>query len=158
MSPNLKLGLAGEYLAGSFLVRQFDEIYPAPPGSRFDFLCHLDGNHFRIQVKTTGSANKHHGSKWCRWDIKKKISNKKLYRVYSGDEVDIFAFVYLPGNIVIFQPNYRLNKTFQRKLDDITHVDSEKTLQNAIQTVLEVKCNISQDEPGILKKMWKVWG
>lgn len=156
MSPNLKLGLAGEYLAGSFLIREFDEIYPAPEGSRFDFLGHLNGEHFRIQVKTTGYATKHHGSHWCRWDIKKKVSNKKLYRVYAGDEVDVFCFVYLPENIAIFEPNYRLSKSYNRKLDDIRHTKAEKTLQNAIEAVRVSKFNRKSKSEDVENKWWKI--
>ena len=76
MPKNLKVGLAGEYLAASHLARIFDDIFPASSSSRFDFLCHRKNINFKIQVKTSNSTFKKNNSDWVRWDIKKKISNK----------------------------------------------------------------------------------
>lgn len=144
MSPNLKIGLAGEYLAASHLARYFDQIYPAASGSRFDFLCQSDIQ-VKVQVKTSDSIFAHHGSDWVRWDIKKKKSGTKNYRVYDGNEVDIFAFVYLSRDKVIFQPNYKLGKTFQKKVEYIKKVETQLTLSQSVEVIRDIKNAINEN-------------
>ena len=71
-----------------------------------------------------------------RWDIKKKISNKnKIFRTYDKDEVDIFAFVYLPLDKVIFLPNENLGKTYQKKLEFVKGFNAVESLKTAIEII-----------------------
>jgi len=134
MPPSQKIGRAGEYLAASYLIRQLDEIFESSPASRYDFLAIFNDNPYKIQVKTTASKFDHHSSDWVRWDINKKVNKKK--KTYSAEEVDIFAFVYLPLNIVEFIPNYKLGKTYQKKVEYLEEVDTLKSLRRAI-TILD---------------------
>jgi hypothetical protein len=157
MPKNLRIGLAGEYLAASHLARLFDDVFTAPSSSRFDFLCHKNNQNFKIQVKTTDSTFNHHGSDWVRWDIKKKKTNTKEYRTYDGEEVDIFAFVFLSRDKVIFEPNYNLGKTYQKKVEYIKTVNSQESLNRSVNLILEIKNNITEFEEDIkLKEQWQI--
>ena len=138
MAVQHKIGRSGEYLAASYLARIFDEVLSTSECSRYDFLCTSDQANIKVQVKTTNSTFDHHGSKWVRWDIKKRITNKDKHRVYSAEEVDVFAFVCLLNDTVVFKPNRRLGKTFQKKLEYIDTVDSMQSLELALE-VLELK-------------------
>ena len=138
MAVQHRIGRAGEYLAASYLARIFDEVLITSESSRYDFLCTSDQANIKVQVKTTNSTFDHHGSQWVRWDIKKKITNKNKHRVYSAEEVDVFAFVCLLNDTVVFKPNRRLGKTFQKKLEYIDTVDSMQSLELALE-VLELK-------------------
>jgi hypothetical protein len=159
MPKNLKVGLAGEYLAASHLARIFDDIFPASSSSRFDFLCHRKNINFKIQVKTSNSTFKKNNSDWVRWDIKKKISNKKEYRVYDGSEVDIFAFVFLKRDKVIFEPNYNLGKTYQKKVEYIKSVDTQESLKKSVNLIVEIKNKIiksTDDKDNFTKEKWLI--
>ncbi len=136
MPPFYRMGRAGEYLAASWLIRQLDEIYEASAPSRYDFLCTDKEFSYKIQVKTTSSLFEHHSSEWARWDINKKVNKTK--KVYSQDEVDIFGFVYLPLNIVEFVPNYKLGKTYQKKIEYLKDVDTLKSLRRSTTIINEI--------------------
>jgi len=135
MAVQHKIGRSGEYLAASYLARIFDEVLSTSESSRYDFLCTSDQANIKVQVKTTNSTFDHHGSKWVRWDIKKRITNKDKHRVYSAEEVDVFAFVCLLNDTVVFKPNRRLGKTFQKKLEYIDTVNSMQSLELALAAV-----------------------
>jgi len=136
MPPNYRIGRAGEYLAASWLIRQLDEVFEASPSSRYDFLCTNQEFAYKVQVKTTSSSFDHHSSEWVRWDINKKVN--KVKKTYSQDEVDIFGFVYLPLNIVEFIPNYKLGKTYQKKIEYLKDVDTLKSLRRSITIIDEI--------------------
>ncbi len=138
MSKQQRVGRAGEYLAASYLARIFDEVLTTSESSRFDFFCTSDTRNIKVQVKCTDTSFDHHGSQRVRWDIKKKVSGTKQYRLYAPEEVDLFAFVCLINDKVIFAANKNLGKTFQKKLDYIDTVDSMQSLKLALE-VLEVK-------------------
>jgi hypothetical protein len=138
MSKQQRVGRAGEYLAASYLARIFDEVLTTSESSRFDFFCTSDTRNIKVQVKCTDTSFDHHGSQRVRWDIKKKVSGTKQYRLYAPEEVDLFAFVCLINDKVIFAANKNLGKTFQKKLDYIDTVDSMQSLELALE-VLEVK-------------------
>ena len=138
MSKQQRVGRAGEYLAASYLARIFDEVLTTSESSRFDFFCTSDTKNIKVQVKCTDTSFEHHGSQRVRWDIKKKVSGTKQYRLYAPEEVDLFAFVCLINDKVIFAANKNLGKTFQKKLDYIDTVDSMQSLELALE-VLEVK-------------------
>jgi hypothetical protein len=140
MSKQQRVGRAGEYLAASYLARIFDEVLTTSESSRFDFFCTSDTRNIKVQVKCTDTSFDHHGSQRVRWDIKKKVSGTKQYRLYAPEEVDLFAFVCLINDKVIFAANKNLGKTFQKKLDYIDTVDSMQSLELALE-VLEVKTN-----------------
>ena len=140
MSKQQRVGRAGEYLAASYLARIFDEVLTTSESSRFDFFCTSDTRNIKVQVKCTDTSFDHHGSQRVRWDIKKKVSGTKQYRLYAPEEVDLFAFVCLINDKVIFAANKNLGKTFQKKLDYIDTVDSMQSLKLALE-VLEVKTN-----------------
>ena len=140
MSKQQSVGRAGEYLAASYLARIFDEVLTTSESSRFDFFCTSDTRNIKVQVKCTDTSFDHHGSQRVRWDIKKKVSGTKQYRLYAPEEVDLFAFVCLINDKVIFAANKNLGKTFQKKLDYIDTVDSMQSLELALE-VLEVKTN-----------------
>ena len=138
MSKQQRVGRAGEYLAASYLARIFDEVLTTSESSRFDFFCTSDTRNIKVQVKCTDTSFDHHGSQRVRWDIKKKVSGTKQYRLYAPEEVDLFAFVCLINDKVIFAANKNLGKTFQKKLDYIDTVDSMQSLELALE-VLEIK-------------------
>ena len=138
MSKQQRVGRAGEYLAASYLARIFDEVLTTSESSRFDFFCTSDTRNIKVQVKCTDTSFDHHGSQRVRWDIKKKVSGTKQYRLYAPEEVDLFAFVCLINDKVIFAANKNLGKTFQKKLDYIDTVDSMQSLELALE-VLEAK-------------------
>lgn len=138
MSKQQRVGRAGEYLAASYLARIFDEVLTTSESSRFDFFCTSDTRNIKVQVKCTDTSFDHHGSQRVRWDIKKKVSGTKQYRLYAPEEVDLFAFVCLINDKVIFAANKNLGKTFQKKLDYIDTIDSMQSLKLALE-VLEVK-------------------
>ena len=140
MSKQQRVGRAGEYLAASYLARIFDEVLTTSESSRFDFFCTSDTRNIKVQVKCTDTSFDHHGSQRVRWDIKKKVSGTKQYRLYAPEEVDLFAFVCLINDKVIFAANKNLGKTFQKKLDYIDTVDSMQSLELALE-VLEAKTN-----------------
>ena len=140
MSKQQRVGRAGEYLAASYLARIFDEVLTTSESSRFDFFCTSDTRNIKVQVKCTDTSFDHHGSQRVRWDIKKKVSGTKSYRTYAPEEVDLFAFVCLINDKVLFAANKNLGKTFQKKLDYIDTVDSMQSLELALE-VLEVKTN-----------------
>ena len=79
-------------------------------------------------------------SNWVRWDIRKKISNKdNEYRVYDEDEVDIFAFVCLFIDKVVFVPNKNVGKTYQKKVEFISEIQTLETLVSSAQVVRDLK-------------------
>ena len=138
MSKQQRIGRAGEYLAASYLARIFDEVLVTSESSRFDFFCTSDTRNIKVQVKCTDTSFDHHGSQRVRWDIKKKVSGTRQYRTYAPEEVDLFAFVCLINDKVIFAANRNLGKTFQKKLEYIDTVNSMQSLALALE-VLELK-------------------
>ena len=135
-----KTGLAREYLTASYLVRYFDDVFETSESARYDFLCIKDNINYKIQTKTTDSKFERNNSHWLRWDIKKKISNKKNdYRVYSQDEVDIFAFVYLSLDKVLFIPNRNTGKTYQKKVSFIEQANTLETLKSSTEAIRDLK-------------------
>ena len=74
MAFTQRIGRAGEYLAASFLIRHFEEVFEASSSSRYDYLAQSLTESYKIQVKTTESPFKHHSSTYVRWDIKKKVN------------------------------------------------------------------------------------
>jgi hypothetical protein len=131
----LKIGRAGEYLTASYLARYFDEVFECPSHSRYDFLGVLDSESYKFQVKTTASPFQRNKNKMVRWDIKKKISHTKKTRIYDKNEVDIFAFVYLPEDKIYFAANEKLGKTFQKRLECVKDFDPHKSLTTAIEII-----------------------
>lgn len=135
-----QIGRAGEYLTASYLCRYFDDVFTASEASRFDFLAVKDGCNYKIQVKTTNSPFIKNNNDWLRWDIKKKISNKdNEYRVYGEDEVDIFAFVCLFLDKIVFVPNKNVGKTYQKKVEFISEIQTLETLVSSAQVVRDLK-------------------
>tara|TARA_E500000318_G_scaffold31646_1_gene31399 strand:- start:5205 stop:5672 length:468 start_codon:yes stop_codon:yes gene_type:complete len=134
MTPN-QVGRAGEYLTASYLARYFDEIFECPSHSRYDFLAVLNNKSYKIQVKTSASPFERNNADWVRWDIKKKISNTGEQRLYNKEEVDIFAFVFLPSDKVTFAPNENLGKTYQKKLEFIKSFNPHESLKTAIEII-----------------------
>ena len=135
-----QIGRAGEHPTASYLFRYFDDVFTASESSRFDFLAVKDGCNYKIQVKTTNSPFVKNNNDWLRWDIKKKISNKdNEYRVYSEDEVDIFAFVCLFLDKVVFVPNKNVGKTYQKKVEFISEIQTLETLVSSAQVVRDLK-------------------
>lgn len=130
-----QVGRAGEYLAASYLARYFDELFECPPQSRYDYLTTLNSISYKIQVKTSASIFEKNKTDWVRWDIKKKVSNKGTIRLYDKNEVDIFAFVYLPLDKVIFLPNENLGKTYQKKVEFIKGFNPHDSLKTAIEVI-----------------------
>jgi len=130
-----QVGRAGEYLTASYLARYFDELFECPPQSRYDYLSVLDNISYKIQVKTSASTFIKNSNDWVRWDIKKKVSNKNTIRLYDKNEVDIFAFVYLPLDKVIFLPNENLGKTYQKKLEFVKGFNAVESLKTAIEII-----------------------
>ncbi len=137
MALNLRIGRAGEYLVASHLIRSLDELFEAPSSSRYDYLVHNKENVYKVQVKTTASKFEHHSSDWVRWDLTKRV--RKIKKGYTKEEVDLFAFVYLPLDIVEFIPNYKLGKTYQKKVEYLKEVDTYKSLRRALTIVDELK-------------------
>lgn len=135
-----QIGRAGEHLTASYLCRYFDDVFAASEASRFDFLAVKDGCNYKIQVKTTNSPFVKNNNDWVRWDIRKKISNKdNEYRVYDEDEVDIFAFVCLFIDKVVFVPNKNVGKTYQKKVEFISEIQTLETLVSSAQVVRDLK-------------------
>jgi hypothetical protein len=135
-----QIGRAGEHLTASYLCRYFDDVFTASEASRFDFLAVKDGCNYKIQVKTTNSPFVKNNNDWLRWDIRKKISNKdNEYRVYDEDEVDIFAFVCLFIDKVVFVPNKNVGKTYQKKVEFISEIQTLETLVSSAQVVRDLK-------------------
>lgn len=146
-----QVGRAGEYLTASYLARYFDELFECPPQSRYDYLSVLDNISYKIQVKTSASTFIKNSNDWVRWDIKKKVSNKGTIRLYDKDEVDIFAFVYLPLDKVIFLPNENLGKTYQKKLEFVKGFNAVESLKTAIEiiNILRERENDTESKPAI---------
>ena len=137
MSFSQMIGRAGEFLAASYLIRHLEEVFEAPPSARYDYLSQDQKNSYKIQVKTSASCFVHHSSDWVRWDINKKVNKTK--KTYNSEEVDIFAFVYLPLNIVEFLPNHKLGKTYQKKVEYLKEVDTLKSLRRSITIIDTLK-------------------
>jgi|TARA_Y100000114_G_C11688208_1_gene292202 hypothetical protein len=129
----LKTGRAGEYLTASYLTRLFDEVFECPSHSRYDLLAILNNKPYKFQVKTTASTFLKGKNKWVRWDIKKKISNTGKQRLYDKDEVDIFAFVFLPSDKVIFVVNENVGKTYQKKLEFVLGFEAQQSLKSCVE-------------------------
>lgn len=146
-----QVGRAGEYLTASYLARYFDELFECPPQSRYDYLSVLDNISYKIQVKTSASTFVKNNNDWVRWDIKKKVSNKNTIRLYDKNEVDIFAFVFLPLDKVIFLPNENLGKTYQKKLEFIKGFNAVESLKTAIEIIdiLRERENDTESKPAI---------
>ena len=146
-----QVGRAGEYLTASYLARYFDELFECPPQSRYDYLSVLDNVSYKIQVKTSASTFIKNNNDWVRWDIKKKVSNKGTIRLYDKDEVDIFAFVFLPLDKVIFLPNENLGKTYQKKLEFVKGFNAVESLKTAIEiiNILRERENDTESKPAI---------
>jgi len=146
-----QVGRAGEYLTASYLARYFDELFECPPQSRYDYLSVLDNISYKIQVKTSASTFIKNSNDWVRWDIKKKVSNKNTIRLYDKNEVDIFAFVYLPLDKVIFLPNENLGKTYQKKLEFVKGFNAVESLKTAIEiiNILRERENDTESKPVI---------
>tara|TARA_R100000149_G_C5861661_1_gene127424 strand:- start:832 stop:1299 length:468 start_codon:yes stop_codon:yes gene_type:complete len=142
-----QVGRAGEYLTASYLVRNFDEIFECPAQSRYDFLAMLSSKSYKIQVKTSASTFKKNNTDWVRWDIKKKISNTGKQRLYKKEEVDIFAFVFLPLDKIIFLPNEKLGKTYQKKVEFIKGFDPHESLNSAIEIINILKERENEKKP-----------
>jgi hypothetical protein len=119
-----QIGRAGEHLTASYLCRYFDEIFECPPHARY-----------KIQVKTSNSTFLKNNNDWVRWDIKKKVSNKNIRRIYDKEEVDIFAFCFLSLDKVIFIPNEKLGKTYQKKLEFVKGFDALPSLETAVEII-----------------------
>ena len=146
-----QVGRAGEYLTASYLARYFDELFECPPQSRYDYLSVLDNVSYKIQVKTSASTFVKNSNDWVRWDIKKKVSNKNTIRLYDKNEVDIFAFVFLPLDKVIFLPNENLGKTYQKKLEFVKGFNAVESLKTAIEiiNILRERENDTESKPAI---------
>ena len=146
-----QVGRAGEYLTASYLARYFDELFECPPQSRYDYLSVLDNVSYKIQVKTSASTFVKNNNDWVRWDIKKKVSNKNTIRLYDKNEVDIFAFVFLPLDKVIFLPNENLGKTYQKKLEFVKGFNAVESLKTAIEIIdiLRERENDTESKPAI---------
>jgi hypothetical protein len=130
-----QIGRAGEHLTASYLCRYFDEIFECPPHARYDFLAVLNNKSYKIQVKTSNSTFLKNNNDWVRWDIKKKVSNKNIRRIYDKEEVDIFAFCFLSLDKVIFIPNEKLGKTYQKKLEFVKGFDALPSLETAVEII-----------------------
>jgi|TARA_R100001509_G_scaffold71990_1_gene40177 Holliday junction resolvase-like predicted endonuclease len=137
MAFTQRVGRAGEYLAASYLIRHFEEVFEASSSSRYDFLAQSAEESYKIQVKTTESPFKHHSSTYVRWDMYKKVNKTK--KTYAAEEVDIFAFVYLPDNVVEFVANYKVGKKYQKKVEYLDEIDTLKSLRKSITIVDELK-------------------
>ena len=87
MAFTQRIGRAGEYLAASFLIRHFEEVFEASSSSRYDYLAQSLTESYKIQVKTTESPFKHHSSTYVRWDIKKKVNKISVDELISSLEL-----------------------------------------------------------------------
>lgn len=106
-----------------------------PEACRFDLLGLKDNVHTKIQVKTTNTTYIHHGSEWMAWDIKKKPANKKKYRAYSEEEVDIFAFVCLFLKKVHFVANRDLGRRVKMRVETFDELDQGVALNEAYESL-----------------------
>ena len=80
-----------------------------------------------------------------------EVSNKNTIRLYDKDEVDIFAFVFLPLDKVIFLPNENLGKTYQKKLEFVKGFNAVESLKTAIEiiNILRERENDTESKPAI---------
>ena len=106
-----------------------------PESCRYDLLGLKDNIHTKIQVKTTDTTYYHHGSEWMVWDLKKKSSNKKKYRAYSEEEVDMFAFVCLFLKKVHFVANRNLGRRFKMRVDTFDELEEGIALSEAYEAL-----------------------
>jgi Holliday junction resolvase-like predicted endonuclease len=134
-----KVGRAGEHLAAYYLLQYFDEIFEPNPQARYDYLAMKDDIPFKIQVKTSESPFQHRNKEMVRWDIKKRVNKTK--KGYNENEVDIFAFCYLPFDKIEFQPNRNITATWQKDLNYIKEVDPRKSLERSITIINALKEN-----------------
>tara|TARA_Y100001970_G_scaffold237577_1_gene298151 strand:- start:3261 stop:3683 length:423 start_codon:yes stop_codon:yes gene_type:complete len=132
-----KIGRAGEYLAAYHLSLYFDEIFESSPSARYDFLVIKDSEPYKVQVKTSESSFEHRNKDMVRWDIKKKVNKTK--KMYSEDEVDLFAFVYLPLNSCEFVANRNITATWQKSLSYIEEINPVKSLEKSVVIINELK-------------------
>tara|TARA_Y100001937_G_scaffold40090_2_gene56936 strand:+ start:3957 stop:4379 length:423 start_codon:yes stop_codon:yes gene_type:complete len=134
-----KVGRAGEHLAAYFLLQYFDEIFEPNPLARYDFLAMKDDTPYKIQVKTSESTFHHRKKELVRWDIKKRVN--RIKKDYDENEVDIFAFCYLPYDQIEFQPNRNMKATWQKELHYIKEVNPRKSLERSITIINALKEN-----------------
>jgi|TARA_B100001094_G_C17977381_1_gene693490 hypothetical protein len=134
-----KVGRAGEYLAAYYLSQHFDEIFEPNPIARYDFLVMKHDIPYKIQVKTSESIFKHRNKDMVRWDTKKRVN--KIKKMYREDEVDLFAFVYLPLDKVEFVANRNMTATWQKSLPYIKDVNTRKSLEKSIFVINALKEN-----------------
>ncbi len=139
MKSTYKVGRSGEHLAAYFLLQYFDEIFEPNPTARYDFLVMKDDIPYKIQVKTSESTFHHRNKELVRWDIKKRVN--RIKKDYNENEVDIFAFCYLPYDQIEFQPNRNLTATWQKELDYIKEVNPRKSLERSITIINALKEN-----------------
>jgi len=59
--------------------------------------------------------------------------------VYDENEVDIFAFVYLFLDKVIFVPNKNLGKTYQKKVEFVSEIQTLETLVSSTEVIRDLK-------------------
>ena len=130
-----QVGRSGEYLACSVLAQISDTVTLVPHGAEADIICGCENQLYKVQVKTATSEllkiskskiKYKYRSGWT-FDCRRGANTKN--RRYEDGAIDIFAFVILPLNKVIFTPyNSKKTKyTFTNK--EINNINSIDTLK-----------------------------
>ncbi|QDP52898.1 MAG: hypothetical protein Unbinned4512contig1001_36 [Prokaryotic dsDNA virus sp.] len=123
---------SGEYLAASMLQRIFSAIAFPLSQQPFDILCLGKNNTFlKCQVKTTNYIENNRKLKYFKFKTAKKLS-KEDYNKYTEGDIDFFAFVCLPKNLVIFKTRdqVKTHPYFRLKIESVTEEEQNKSIKH----------------------------
>ncbi len=142
---NMRIALAGEYLAASYLMRYCDSVILSPGGHRSDLILDHQGKLYKVQVKTTNSLYKRKKNNYYRWEIRTgkrtqdNIRQNKMVR-YGNGQIDMFCLVALPINKVFFIPFTEdgAQTEYAKTAENLESIDSKESLIKTLLTINKI--------------------
>ena len=131
---SVRIALAGEYLAASYLMRFCDSVIIAPEGHKSDLILDHQGQLYKVQVKTTNSIYKKRDNDYYRWDFRSNADNKRKNKMlrYGSGQVDIFCLVALPIDKVFFLSFDKVENSIAKTISSLNEINSEESLINSL--------------------------
>jgi len=125
LSDELQVGKAGEYLVCFDLIMKGLVAYPSEQGLPYDIVLDTGDKLLKIQVKTTQQPKtfspslkrKRNLNKAYVFNVKRK--GKKGKKIYTNDEIDIFALVALDTMKVGYLLNEDMPKTLNLRCEHL---------------------------------------
>lgn len=128
-SKELQIGKVGEYLVCADLILKGFVAYPSEQGLPYDVVLDIDGELYKVQVKTTTTyrtiPQRKDDMKSYVFNIKRKGKYGK--KRYANDEIDIFALVCLDTMQIGYIKNADMPTTISFRVDDLrgTYYDEQ---------------------------------